>query len=207
MTRPRRAHDARTAMNPWHDIPASAGKCPTGEESECFNAVIEIPKGGRVKYELDKRGHLRVDRILYSSVVYPHNYGFLSRTFADDGDALDVLVLCQEQLVPLATIRAVPVGVMHMVDGGKQDDKIIAVAADDPEFNSYTDVSQLPPHRMAEITRFFKDYKLLEGKQCEVDDNFGDAEQARRIVREAMELYDATYVDGKRRDGKEDKSE
>lgn len=137
-----------TASHPWHDL--SAGENPP----EMLNAVIEIPRGSKVKYELDKdTGLLFVDRILYSSVVYPHNYGFIPKTLCDDNDPLDVLVLMQEAVVPMAFLRVRPIGVMEMIDQGEKDDKLIAVHADDPEFKQFTDVSQLPPHRLQEIRR------------------------------------------------------
>lgn len=119
-----------------------------------MNCVIEIPRGSKVKYELDKdTGLCYVDRILYSSVVYPHNYGFIPKTLCEDADPLDVLVLMQESVVPMCFLRARPIGVMQMLDQGEQDDKVIAVHADDPEFRGFTDISQLPQHRLAEIRR------------------------------------------------------
>lgn len=119
-----------------------------------MNVVIEIPRGSKVKYELDKdTGLCFVDRILYSSVVYPHNYGFVPKTLCEDGDPIDVLVLMQEAVVPMCFLRARPIGVMQMLDQGERDDKIIAVHADDPEFKGFTDINQLPPHRLAEIKR------------------------------------------------------
>ena len=121
---------------------------------EMFNMVVEIPRGSKVKYELDKdTGLCYVDRILYSSVVYPHNYGFVPKTLCEDGDPLDVLVLMQESVVPMCFLRARPIGVMQMLDQGEQDDKIIAVHADDPEYKSFSDISQLPQHRLLEIRR------------------------------------------------------
>lgn len=134
--------------HPWHDL--SAGENPP----DVLYAVIEIPRGSKVKYELDKdTGLLYVDRILYSSVVYPHNYGFIPKTLCDDNDPLDVLVLMQEMVVPMAFLRVRPIGVMEMIDQGEKDDKLIAVHADDPEFKNFTDVDQLPPHRLQEIRR------------------------------------------------------
>src|SRR5918998_45785 len=146
--------------HPWHDV-------PIGEEApEEFTALIEIPKGSRVKYELDKEsGLLKVDRILYSAVIYPANYGFIPRTLGDDDDPLDVLVLMQEPVHPLSLLRARPIGMMHMVDEGESDEKVICVHLDDPEYSSYEHHSELPEHRLSELRRFFQDYKVLEGKE------------------------------------------
>ena len=174
-------------MNPWHDV--DLGENP----EERFHAVVEISRGSRTKYELDKEtGLLRLDRILYSAVHYPANYGFLPRTYCDDGDPLDVLLLCQEALVPLCVATARPIGVITMTDDKGRDDKIIAVAADDPEFNHYTDVSQLPPHRTRELKQFLLDYKTLEHKKVDVDD-LRPRPDARRVIREAVALYRKTY--------------
>ena len=169
-----------TASHPWHDL------SPGSEAPQTVNAVIEIPRGSKVKYELDKdTGLVYVDRILYSSVVYPHNYGFIPKTLCEDADPLDVLVLMQEAVVPMCFMRVRPIGVMQMLDQGEQDDKVIAVHADDPEFKGFTDISQLPPHRLAEIKRFFEDYKKNEHKEVKVDDILG-AEAARKAVIEAL---------------------
>lgn len=171
-------------MHPWHDIPLRAG--------EALNAVIEIPKGSKVKYELDKAtGLLRVDRVLYSAVHYPANYGFLPRTFCADDDPLDVLVLGQEPVVPLCILRARPIGVLTMSDEKGRDDKIIAIHADDPEYASYADIGALPPHRLKELERFFLDYKVLEHKAVNVEDLRGRAE-AERVIDEAERLYRRT---------------
>src|SRR5512140_2505191 len=143
--------------HPWHDIDVEE------PVEEGFPAFIEIPKGSKVKYELEKKtGLLKVDRVLFSAVHYPANYGFIPRTFCDDGDPLDVLVLGQEPVVPLAIMRAKAIGVMKMTDQGEEDDKIIAVHADDPEYVSYETIRDLLPHRMEEVRRFFLDYKVLE---------------------------------------------
>lgn len=170
-------------MHAWHDV-------ELGDSIETdFRAVIEIPKGSKVKYELDKRtGLLCVDRILYSAVHYPANYGFLPQTYCLDGDPLDVLVLGQESVVPLCIMRAKAIGVMPMVDDKGPDDKIIAVHADDPEYADYHDISELSAHRRRELERFFLDYKVLEHKQVSVGDMHGRAE-AERMIREAAELY------------------
>ncbi|MCB9742480.1 MAG: inorganic diphosphatase [Alphaproteobacteria bacterium] len=171
------------STHPWHDLPNS------DERLDELNAVIEIPKGSRVKYELDKpSGHLRVDRILSSSVIYPANYGFFPRTYCDDGDPLDVLVLGNEPVNPLSIMVVRPIGVMHMADEGKMDDKIIAVHCHDPAFAEYTDIGQLPRHTLAEMKRFFMDYKQLENREVVVEE-FSDAERALQVVRESLALY------------------
>ncbi len=170
--------------HPWHDLPNNPDTC-----HEKFNVIIEIPKGSKVKYEIDKpTGLLRVDRILYSSVHYPANYGFLPRSFCGDGDPLDVLVLGNEPVVPLAIMVARAIGVMQMEDRGKDDDKIIAVHVHDPAFADYTDISQLPTHIMKEIKRFFEEYTVLEGKQVKVGE-IGGAVQAVAIIRESFAFY------------------
>ncbi len=170
--------------HPWHDIPNNPDTADT-----YFHVVIEIPKGSKVKYELDKpSGLLRVDRVLYSSVMYPANYGFIPRSYCDDGDPLDVLVLGNEPVVPLTLLRARAIGVMRMEDEGDSDDKVIAVHVDDPAFSDYTDIAQVPAHTFREMRRFFEDYKALEKKTVRVDDFVG-ADDALRIVRESFQLY------------------
>jgi inorganic pyrophosphatase len=170
-------------MNPWHDVAIG----PDAPES--FHVVIEVPKGSKIKYELDKdSGMIKVDRILFSSVHYPANYGFIPQTYCDDKDPLDVLVLGQETVVPLCIMKAKPIGVMRMVDQGEGDDKIIAVHADDPEYNHYSSINDLPPHRIKEIRRFFEDYKILEGKKVVVED-FAGRDTAIRIIKESIALY------------------
>ena len=135
-----------------------------------FNVLVEIPMGSSVKYELDKRtGLLRMDRMLYSAVYYPANYGFVPQTYAEDDDPLDVLVLCQEPLHPMTLVAARAIGLMTMVDCGKKDHKVLAVATSDPEFNSFREAEELPAHRLMMLRRFFQDYKQLEGKAVEVD--------------------------------------
>jgi len=154
-----------------------------------FRCVIEIPKGSKVKYELDKQtGMLWLDRVLHSAVHYPANYGFLPRTYCDDGDPLDVLVLGQEPVVPLCILRARAIGVLTMSDDKGQDDKIIAVHVDDPEYAHYRDVAELPPHRLREMQRFFLDYKVLENKAVDVDRIQGWA-AAEQVIRDAVRLY------------------
>ena len=171
-------------MHAWHDV--ELGK----DVARDFHAVIEIPKGSKVKYELDKvTGLLRVDRVLYSAVHYPANYGFLPRTYCGDGDALDVLVLGQEPLTPLCVLRARAIGVMTMSDDKGEDDKIIAIHVDDPEYAHYMDIAELPPHRLRELQRFFIDYKVLEDKPVNVGDLRGRAD-AERVIRAAVRLYD-----------------
>ncbi|MCA9720187.1 MAG: inorganic diphosphatase [Myxococcales bacterium] len=176
----------RRAVHPWHDLPAFADE-PAG----VFNAVIEISKGSNVKYELDKpTGLLRVDRILYSSVVYPANYGFIPRTYCDDRDPLDVLVLGSGPVLPLSILRARAIGLMRMVDEGEADDKLIAVHVDDPAVSEYEALSQLPHHLERQIRRFFEDYKALERKRVVVEDFF-DAAEAARALAAAIRMYDA----------------
>jgi len=170
--------------HPWHDLPNSMETVEAG-----FNVIIEIPAGSKVKYELDKpSGLLKVDRVLYSSVVYPTNYGFLPRSYCDDGDPLDCLVLCQEPVVPLSLMHVRAIGVVRMLDEGKGDDKIIGVHIGDPAFSDYTDISQLPSHVMREIRKFFEDYKSLENKEVKVD-ALGGRDAAVATVREALQLY------------------
>ena len=150
-------------MNIWHDIDEKR-ITPTD-----FMAVVEISKGTKNKYELDKEtGLLKLDRVLYTSTHYPTNYGFIPKTLSEDHDPLDVLVLCQEPIVPLALVRCYSIGVMLMQDGGEMDYKIIAIPFKDPTWNIYQDISELPPHIMDEISHFFKVYKQLEGKKTTV---------------------------------------
>lgn len=170
--------------HPWHDIYVDDDLVENH-----FPVVVEVPMGSRNKYELDKEtGALRLDRVLYGAVYYPANYGFIPRTFCDDLDPLDVLVLGQEAVHPLTIVDARAVGVMRMRDEKGIDDKIVAVSIHDPAVSQYTDQSQLPPHVMQEVQRFFQDYKVLEQKQVIVDDLLGHAD-AIRIVRESLELY------------------
>ena len=169
--------------HPWHDIEVGP------DAPDVFNSIIEIPQGCKVKYELDKKsGMLRVDRMLYSSVVYPANYGFIPRTYADDGDPLDVLVLAQESVDPLSILRARPIGMMSMVDDDEEDAKIICIHMDDPAFNDYWHIKELPDHRLRELRRFFQDYKALEDKTVRVQDFFGP-DRAKDVVEEAVVNY------------------
>jgi len=171
-------------MHPWHDVYVDDHLT-----ANVFPVVIEVPKGSKNKYELDKEsGLLRLDRVLYSAVHYPADYGFIPRTYCDDGDPLDALVLSQEPVYPLTLVQARAIGVMRMRDEKGLDDKIIAVSTEDPAFADYTDHGQLPAHALREIRRFFEDYKALEHKQVVVEDFMGPAD-ALRILKEALELY------------------
>ncbi|MBT1706108.1 inorganic diphosphatase [Chryseosolibacter indicus] len=170
-------------FNPWHGV--SFGK----EAPEIVNGIIEIPKGSRAKYELDKEsGLLKLDRVLYSSVYYPANYGFIPQTYCDDKDPLDILILSQVQIVPLCIVPARVIGVMRMIDGGEADDKIIAVAADDISVNHIDDISKLPAMFMEEIRHFFEEYKKLENKTVRVEE-FQNAKVAQQIILQAIEDY------------------
>ena len=171
-------------MHPWHDTPIDDARI-----ADAFPAVIEIPKGSTNKYELDKEtGLLRLDRVLYSAVHYPADYGFIPRTFCDDGDPLDVLVLGQEPVYPLTIVEARAIGVMRMRDDKGIDDKIISISVRDPAFADYTDHSQLPAHVLRQMRRFFEDYKVLERKQVVIEGLLGP-EQALDIIRDALEMY------------------
>ena len=171
-------------MHAWHELSPY-----TDAEEKSIHVVVEVSKGSKVKYELDKHsGLLRVDRVLYSSVIYPANYGFVPQTFCDDGDPLDALVLNSEPVEPLSVVRARAIGVMRMDDSGHEDDKLIAVHIDDPEVADYTHMDQLPKHLERLIRHFFEEYKVLEHKEVIVEDFLGPAE-AQRILREAVELY------------------
>ena len=169
------------SFNSWHDIdPGSA---------TAFLAVVEIPLGSSNKYELDKEsGLLRLDRVLHSAVFYPANYGFIPRTLADDGDPLDVLILAAEPVYPLTLVQARPIGLMTMMDQNELDYKVIAVGVNDPEYNTYHDVHELPKHRVAVIRRFFEDYKTLENKRVVVDDIL-PAIQAVPVIEKAVSVY------------------
>jgi len=170
-------------VHPWHDV--SPGK----EVPRDFQAVIEIPLGSNLKYELDKpTGLIKVDRVIHSAVFYPANYGFIPQTYAEDNDPLDVLVLCQEAVQPLALIKARAIGVMTMVDSGATDDKIIAVATNDPEFSEYLEARDLPGHRLLVLKRFFQDYKQLEGKQVQVEE-IRPAYAAISVIEQSLARY------------------
>jgi len=171
-------------MHPWHDL--SPGEHVPHE----FFAVIEIPLGSSVKYELDKAsGIIKMDRVLYSAAYYPANYGFIPQSLAEDHDPLDVLVLCQAPVVPLTIMHARTIGLMAMIDSGTKAYKIIAVATSDPEYNSYHEASELPPHKLAMVRRFFQDYKQLEGKIVEVDE-IQPAATAYPVIEQSLARYD-----------------
>ncbi len=174
-------------MNIWHDISEQRIN-PTD-----FTAVIEIPKGGKNKYEMDKEtGLLKLDRVLYTATHYPANYGFIPRTFADDGDPLDVLVMCQESIVPMTLVQCYPIGVIKMVDGDDIDEKIIAVPFRDPSLSCYQDISELPKHTFEEIQHFFTVYKSLEGKSTAVKEVLG-REEAVAIIQHCIDEYRHYY--------------
>ena len=178
-------------MNIWHDISAARITAKT------FEALIEIPKGCKVKYELDKEtGLLKMDRILYTATHYPANYGFIPRTYAADNDPLDVLVLCSENVVPMTLMRCYPIGVITMLDNGKNDEKIIAIPFEDPTYNAYRGIEALPSHLFEEMRHFFSVYKQLEGKQTAVDE-IGDRERAVEIITRCINCYNEKYGDKK----------
>jgi inorganic pyrophosphatase len=175
-------------MNIWHDIN------PALITPDVFTTLIEIPKGSKCKYELDKStGLLRLDRILYTSTHYPANYGFIPRTYADDGDPLDVLVIGMEPIYPMTLIDVYPIGVMRMTDGGKLDDKIIALPFSDPTYRGIKSIDDLPSHIFDEIMHFFTVYKQLENKQTAVKELY-DRREAEEIVAECIKLYDDAFV-------------
>lgn len=170
-------------MHAWHDI------SPERITPEHFLALIEISKGSKNKYELDKpSGHLILDRVLYTSTIYPQNYGFIPRTYARDFDPLDVLVLCSESILPMAFVRAKPIGVLIMKDNGLMDEKIIAVCEDDPFYSNYEDINDIPGHIMDEIKHFFTVYKMLEGKETLIDEVFGK-QKALEVIKDCLISY------------------
>ncbi|UOQ73717.1 inorganic diphosphatase [Hymenobacter cellulosilyticus] len=174
-------------FNPWHDV-------ERGENAPAIvNGIIEIPKGSKGKYELDKdSGMLKLDRVLFSAVHYPAAYGFIPQTYCDDKDPLDILVICSVDIVPMCLVDAKVIGVMQMIDGDEEDDKIIAVAAHDISVNHYNDIADLPPHTLLEMRRFFEDYKALEHKQVTVE-RFMGREDAYRIIEDSIKLYNDTF--------------
>lgn len=176
-----------TILHPWHGI-------SYGEQApRIVNAVIEIPQGSRTKYEIDKpSGLLKLDRVIYSSFHYPSNYGFIPRTYGDDKDPLDILVLSSQSIQPLCIVDAKVIGVMQMVDNGDADDKIIAVAARDQSINYINNIEELPKHFFEELRHFFEEYKRLENKSVLVQE-FGDKAKALQIIEEAMRLYKETF--------------
>ena len=173
--------------NIWHDID------PKRITPEDFIAVIEISKGSKKKYELDKAtGYIILDRILYTSTHYPANYGFIPRTYADDKDPLDVLVLCSEALEPMSLVRCYPIGVIVMQDGGKMDEKIVAIPMKDPNYNAYHNINELPRHVFSEMEHFFTVYKNLEGKNTVVDEA-KDREAALEVNEKCLDNYVETF--------------
>ena len=173
--------------NPWHEV--EIGK----QQPDIVQSIIEIPKGSKAKYELDKvTGMLRLDRVLYSSVYYPANYGFIPQTLGDDHDPLVILVLSQIDIQPLCIVNAKVIGVMRMIDNNEGDDKIIAVAADDISFSYINKIEDLPPHFVVELKNFFEDYKKLENKTVLVED-FQDATVAKQIIQKAINEYQDKY--------------
>jgi inorganic pyrophosphatase len=176
-----------TVLHPWHGV-------HYGEQApRVVNAIIEIPQGSRCKYEIDKpTGLLKLDRVIYSSFYYPSNYGFIPRTYGDDKDPLDILVLTTLPVTPLTLMEAKVIGVMQMIDSGDADDKIIAVAAQDPGINHYNNIEELPKHFFDELRHFFEEYKTLENKAVSVEE-FGDKAKALQIIEEAIKLYKETF--------------
>jgi inorganic pyrophosphatase len=169
--------------HPWHDV------SPGNDAPKEFYAVVEIPLGSSVKYELDKKiGLIRVDRLLYAAVYYPVNYGFIPQTLTEDGDPLDVLVFTQHAVAPLTLVHVRVIGLMTLSDEGKKDHKVLAIATKDPEFNGYHEATQLPPHRLLMLRRFFEDYKQMEGKVVDVD-RITPAESAYSVVDDALGRY------------------
>lgn len=174
-------------LHPWHG--ASYGDA----SPERVNALIEIPQGSRCKYEIDKKtGLLKLDRIIYSSFHYPVNYGFIPQTLGEDGDPLDILVMCSESIQALCLVEATVIGNMQMIDSGEMDDKIIAVATKDPSVNHIKDINELPPHFFAVLKNYFEQYKVLENKKVEIDD-FQNKETAYKIIQEATRFYKETF--------------
>ena len=175
-------------MNIWHDI------SPKRIKPDQFYAVIEISKGAKNKYELDKdTGMLKLDRVLFTSTHYPANYGFIPRTYASDNDPLDVLVLCSEQIHPMTIVECKPIGVLKMTDSGMSDEKIIAVPINDPNYNTYKDVSDLPSHRFDEIKHFFEVYKTLEHNHTTTVSEICDQQEAKRIIEVCIDRYIECY--------------
>ena len=185
-------------MNIWHSV------APERIQAADFLCVIEIQKGGKSKYEMDKEtGLLRLDRILHTSTVYPANYGFIPRTYAEDSDPLDVLVLCSEPIIPMTLVRCYPIGALQMIDQDVLDAKIIAIPFGDPTYNCYRDIQALPRHIFEEMMHFFEVYKYLEHKVTTVKEISGH-EEALRIIEKALRAYDTHILptlEGARMDG------
>lgn len=172
-----------SSQNPWHLV------SPGEDAPYIVNSIIEIPKGSKGKYELDKKsGLLKLDRVLFSSVHYPANYGFIPKTYCDDKDPLDILVICSIDVDPLCIIESRVIGVMRMIDEDEKDDKIISVAAQDMAMNHINDIADLPPHTVVELRRFFEDYKKLENKHVIVE-KFLPKEAGYRIIEDSLGLY------------------
>jgi inorganic pyrophosphatase len=177
-------------LHPWHGA-------EFGENApQIVNALIEIPQGSKSKYEVDKKsGLLRLDRVIYSSFHYPVNYGFIPQTLGKDGDPLDILVMCSEPLQPLCLVEALVIGNMQMIDTGLIDDKIIAVAINDPGVNYIHSLSEVPAHFIAVLKNYFEQYKVLENKEVKIND-FQEKEEAYEIINESIEFYKVTYPNG-----------
>ena len=174
-------------MNIWHDA------SPKSISKDKFTAVVEIPKGSKIKYELDNTtGLLKMDRILYTSTHYPANYGFIPRTFAEDGDPLDVLILCSETLVPLSIVDCYPIGMITMEDSGAADEKIICIPFNDPTYNVYKEISELPAHIFDEMKHFFSVYKALEHKDTVINDIRG-VDESKETIESCIERYIECY--------------
>ncbi|MCG2617679.1 inorganic diphosphatase [Terrimonas sp. NA20] len=176
-----------TVNHPWHGV-NYGNKAP-----QKVTALIEIPEGSRSKYEVDKEsGLLMLDRVIYSSFHYPMNYGFIPQTLGKDGDPLDILVLCSQSIHSLCLVEATVIGNMQMIDNGELDDKIIAVASNDPSVNHYNTIEDVPQHYLLELRNFFEQYKVLENKEVKID-NFQDKETAYKVIQEAIDFYKENY--------------
>ena len=176
-------------MNIWHDL------SPEAVTPKSFSAVIEITKGSKIKYELDKKtGLLRLDRILHTSTHYPANYGFIPLTYAEDDDPLDVLVICSEEILPMTLVTCFPIGFINMVDNGRTDEKIVAIPFSDPYYNSYSSVFDLPRHVFDEMSHFFTVYKQLENKSTAVDE-LGGRDEAEAIISKCIARYRDTFTE------------
>jgi len=175
-------------LHPWHGA-GYGDKAPA-----VVNAIIEIPQGSRTKYEVDKEtGLLKLDRVVYSSFHYPVNYGFIPKTLGLDSDPLDILVLCSQSIQPLCLVKATVIGNMQMIDSGEKDDKIIAVAANDPSVNHISSIDELPKHFFSELKNYFEQYKVLENKQVQIDE-FQTTQEAYRVITESIALYKQTFA-------------